>query len=289
MHAEEAQTLVSAGLASSPIAVSRLRRGRQASGPTEPYALHDAFLVVLQLRKFGDQDLWVDGRRVVHSPFQTGSLSIYDLDRLWIADMRDPFDCLQFHVPQAALDVLGDELGGKGRPRLFLPPQDSLVDPVVHQLGRLLLPSLGDAAPLARLYVDHLTLAFHAHLLGRYAQAGAPRQRTGARLAAWQEKRATDFLLAHIDEDVALEDVARECGVSRSQFIKSFKASTGLTPYRWLILQRLERAKLLIRASSMPLSEVALACGFVDQSHLTRHFSRHEGMGPAAWRSRRLG
>lgn len=289
MPVDEAPTVVNARLADSELAVTRVRRGPAAAGETEPYALHDAFLVVVQMQRFGaDQDLTVDGRRVTHDPLPAGSLSIYDLDRLWIADLRDAFDCLQFHVPRDTLHMLHDELGGRGRPRLHLPPQRSVVDPAAHQLGKLLMPVFAGPGPdgLARMYAEHLTLAFHTHLLSRYTREHVPVVRSGGKLAPWQQRRATEFLLAHLDQDVGLLDVASACGLSRSQFIQRFKGAMGQTPYRWLVLQRLERAKSLMRGGSMPLSAIALACGFTDQSHLTRHFTRHEGVTPAAWRLR---
>ena len=53
--------------------------------------------------------------------------------------------------------------------------------------------------------------------------------------------------------------------------------------HRWLLLRRIERAKILLRGSR-PLAEIAATCGFVDQSHFTKVFARVEGMPPGAWR-----
>lgn len=284
MKAEEAHTVVSSGLQSSPIAVSRLRREQRREGMTEAYEPHSAYLVVLQLRAFADQDLRLDGKLMPPHKFHAGSLAIYDLDRRWMADMRDAYDCLQFHVPQESIDLLDDELGGKGRRRLLLPPEESLIDQTVYQLGHALLPALAKPEESSRLFLDHLTLAFHAHLVHRYSDAATSARRSSGKLAPWQLKRAKDYIESHLAEDISLEDLAGQCGLSRSHLIKAFKGSTGVPPYRWAILQRIERAKHLMRTSSIALDDVAKACGFVDASHLSRHFRQQEHTTPGLWR-----
>lgn len=284
MNAEEAHTVVSSGLQASPIAVSRVRRDRRRHGTTEPYEPHGAYLVVLQLRPFADQDVWLDGKLMPPQSFQAGSLAIYDLDRRWMADMRDAYDCLQFHVPQQSIDLLNDELGNPGHTRLLLPPQDSIIDPTVCQLGHALLPALAKPEEASTFFLDHLTLAFHAHLVHRYSDARAGPRRSVGKLAPWQLKRAKSYIESNLANDISLDQLAIECRLSKSHLIKAFRLSTGVPPYRWAILQRIERAKDLMRTGTLPLAEIASACGFVDASHLSRHFRQHVRTTPAVWR-----
>jgi len=75
--------------------------------------------------------------------------------------------------------------------------------------------------------------------------------------------------------------------LSRFHFVRTFKQSTGLPPHRWLLGYRVAKAKALLLADHAPLGDVASACGFADQCHLTRVFSRHVGESPAAWRRTR--
>ena len=72
--------------------------------------------------------------------------------------------------------------------------------------------------------------------------------------------------------------------MSPYHFLRLFKESMGLTPYRYVIERRVERARELLRRSSLPISEVALSCGFTDQSHLSWHFKRLVGLTPKAFR-----
>jgi len=102
---------------------------------------------------------------------------------------------------------------------------------------------------------------------------------------AWQERRAR-LLEAQLDGEVTLSRLAQECGLSVSHFARAFRQSTGTSPHRWLLVRRAEKAKDLLHNSALPLAEIGLACGFGDQSHFTRVFTKLTGASPGA--SRRL-
>jgi len=65
---------------------------------------------------------------------------------------------------------------------------------------------------------------------------------------------------------------------------RAFRRSMGMPPHRWLVRQRIEQAKALLREGRAPLAEISLACGFADQSHFTRCFSAWTGVSPGRWR-----
>jgi AraC family transcriptional regulator len=106
-------------------------------------------------------------------------------------------------------------------------------------------------------------------------------------LAPWQLRRATDFICAHLNGNISLEQLASACDLSVSHFARGFKKGTGLPPYRWLVEMRLEKVKDLLLNTKMPLAEVAVACGFADQSHFTKTFVRTIGSTPGIWRRER--
>jgi AraC family transcriptional regulator len=103
-------------------------------------------------------------------------------------------------------------------------------------------------------------------------------------LAPWQERRAKDILSNNLDGEIGIAQVAKACGLSSSQFSRSFRRSTGVSPHQWLLRRRIEVAKRLLRDADISLSEVGQACGFADQSHFTRVFNRAAGVSPGAWR-----
>jgi AraC family transcriptional regulator len=103
-------------------------------------------------------------------------------------------------------------------------------------------------------------------------------------LAPWQMRRTAQVLNERLDSKVTLARLAAECGLSVAHFSRAFKQATGRPPHRWLVEQRVEHAKRLLVTSALPLAEIAAICGFADQSHFTRVFSRLVGSGPGAWR-----
>lgn len=97
---------------------------------------------------------------------------------------------------------------------------------------------------------------------------------------------ALEFIAARLDGNVTVADIARHCGLSVGHFVSAFKQSTGLTPHHWLIERRVDEAKRLLKHGKLPLAQIALACGFANQSHFTRVFRLTTGFTPAAWRRR---
>jgi AraC family transcriptional regulator len=132
-------------------------------------------------------------------------------------------------------------------------------------------------------------LAMATHLAVTYGRLGtrgiqayaAPR---GRLLSPIQERRVTSRLLDDLAGDTSISELAALCGLSRSYFIRAFKQTTGMPPYQWLLRHRIRRAKDLLRGTTLSISEIALTCGFADQSHLTRVFSKTYHISPGAWR-----
>jgi AraC family transcriptional regulator len=87
----------------------------------------------------------------------------------------------------------------------------------------------------------------------------------------------------NLSESIALGDVAAVTGLSPSRFARRFKSAMGAPPHQYLMSMRVERAKRLLLQRE-PIAEVALACGFTHQEHLTRVFRRFTGSTPAGYR-----
>jgi AraC family transcriptional regulator len=83
---------------------------------------------------------------------------------------------------------------------------------------------------------------------------------------------------------VSLNAIARECGLSPSHFTRAFAISVGQPPHQWLLEQRVDLARQLLSESALPLADIAIQCGFADQSHFTRVFSARAGVSPGRWR-----
>ncbi|EXF44419.1 AraC family transcriptional regulator [Pseudomonas sp. BAY1663] len=97
--------------------------------------------------------------------------------------------------------------------------------------------------------------------------------------------RARDYLHAHADQDLGLDDLAAVTGVDRFRLSRAFKAAFGLAPHAYLVQLRLAKARQLL-AAGQPPAQVAMTLGFADQSHLGRWFRRAYGLTPAHYRRR---
>ena len=97
-------------------------------------------------------------------------------------------------------------------------------------------------------------------------------------------RRVIAFIEAHLHEHIGLNDLAGAAGLSANHFLRVFKLATGATPYHFLRARRLERARQLLTASTIPLAQLALECGFANQAHFTAAFSRDIGISPGRYR-----
>ena len=116
---------------------------------------------------------------------------------------------------------------------------------------------------------------------GTAAAQQAARQAPHDRLAERARERLAD---AFDSTAPTLAELARLTDLSRYQLLRRYTAAYGVPPHAWLLQRRAERARTLIRNGSA-LADAAAACGFADQSPLTRVFTRHFGYTPGAWRA----
>jgi len=93
--------------------------------------------------------------------------------------------------------------------------------------------------------------------------------------------RVCDFIESHISEKISLDSLSTMAGLSPHHFARAFQQSLGMPPHRYLLRRRLEHVEKMLRDTQLPLSHIALAVGFSDQSHLNRHFRRLTGMSPS--------
>jgi AraC family transcriptional regulator len=93
-----------------------------------------------------------------------------------------------------------------------------------------------------------------------------------------------DYVDAHLNDDLSLAELAKVSGLSAHHFGAAFKASTGATPHRYVIEQRVERARDLLRDRGQGIADVAYAVGFSSQSHFTANFRRIVGVTPSRFR-----
>lgn len=286
MQVERAPAFVVRGLQKTEIAVTEIRSDDPRFAVSGSIPPEDAFLVALQVREYPNQEYWEDGRQAPVRTLAAGCTILYDLKRDPVFYMNNPFHSVNFYFPRAALNAIGDNAEAPRIGELRYEPGVGVDDPVMRPLVMSLLPAFNHPEQASRLFVEHVTLAVGAHVAHAYGGMQVTRRAVRGGLAPWQERRAKEILGGNLDGAVALASLAKECGLSISHFSRAFRQTTGLAPHQWLLQRRVEEAKQILRDRDRALSEVALACGFADQSHFTRVFSRAVGTSPGAWRRR---
>jgi AraC-like DNA-binding protein len=283
LRAEQAQAIVTRVLRTADMAVTETRCDDPVLGLSQSIQREDAYLVAVTLRDFPNRQYWEDGRQMPVCDLRTGQVDFHDLKRDPVAVLDKPYHNLFFYLPRGALDAIADDAEAPRIGELIHKPV-AIDDATISALGNAVLPALSRPDQANQLFIDHVLLALGAHVAWTYGgmRPLSPPIRGG--LAAWQVRRAREILSANLDGRMPLKEVARECGLSVSHFSRSFRRTMGAAPHNWLLSHRIEVAKEKLRDGRLSLLEVALACGFSDQSHLTRVFTRTVGVSPGAWR-----
>jgi AraC-like DNA-binding protein len=113
-----------------------------------------------------------------------------------------------------------------------------------------------------------------------------PGETEPGKLAGWQTRRLIAYIETHLQDTIRTADLAAIARLSTSHFGHAFRMTFGETPCHYVLRQRVQQAQILIQSQQAPLTEIALACGFCDQSHFTRLFRRVTGTNPSEWRRR---
>lgn len=224
-------------------------------------------------------------RRIYRGPhasdyaFDQGSIYIRDFQDDYQAELTGSFD---FVLIELSRDFT-EQTCHPSRRLNNIACATGQVDRTLFHLMQALEPALEN--PLGnRLFIDQLGVAIGTHLSQRYAGQTVSAQAKKRLLSRMQEVRAKEMLLLASDDYRSIAEIARECHLSPSYFIYAFRETTGQTPYQWLLAQRIKLACALLKDPNITLADVAMRCGFSDQSHFTRVFARALRATPGAWR-----
>jgi AraC family transcriptional regulator len=213
--------------------------------------------------------------------FSTGTVAICQFDRERIFEMRDP---AQFAVVLLRKEALEQVLENGRDMRTELRAHDALQDQTLRQLMEILVRERRSGFSSGSLFLDGVVTALAGYVVRHYSGARPIELDSRGGMAPSILRRCIEFIEAHLEKDVRLSELAREAGLSASHFVRSFRQSTGKTPYQFLLQRRVERARILMRDHRASLTEVAMAAGFADQHHLARVFRRITTETPSQYR-----
>lgn len=173
---------------------------------------------------------------------------------------------------------------GLGFAEADLEPRLLFEDESLWQTVSKLRALIGNVDPADRLYAEALGGLLAHELLRLHGKSPASRPAERGGLAAWQQKRVTQFMEENLAEDVSLQVLADLVRLSPYHFVRSFKQSFGEPPHRYWRARRIERAKELLANPSASMMAIAFKVGFGGTSAFSSTFHRIAGMTPSAYR-----
>jgi AraC-like DNA-binding protein len=259
----------------------KCRRHEKTSEVATP-ASDRGFLVGVSLSAGHRRRIMSGSRSALHD-FEQDSVYIRNFEDDYHADLHGAFDFVLVEFSRAFIMNTAYERSGKAISGFSALPGRK--DAVFGHFAQVLALTLNRHSEASALFVEQLGVTIGTHLIDQYGSAPAAQSgKQSRRLSSLHVTRAKEMLLAKAQGNVSLEEIANACNMSRSYFIRAFRETTNRTPHQWLLEQRIDRARDLLRHSDASLSDIAMACGFADQSHFTRTFSQLVGTPPGTWR-----
>lgn len=197
---------------------------------------------------------------------------------------------IQFHM-HLSKEILAhtvEEVAGRDPAQMTVVERRGFRDPLLTQIGLALWHELEQPSPAGKLYAQTAAQLLAVHVVRHYTTiGGAVKEAIRGTLTPQQLQRVRDFVQCHLSQEISLDALAKQTGFSSYHFARLFRRATGETPHQFVVRQRIERAQSLLEEPNMPLTQVAFATGFANQSHLSQHFKRQLGLSPSMYRRER--
>lgn len=179
-------------------------------------------------------------------------------------------------VMQEAVEAMGP--GSRGTE---LAPSIHIRDAHIEHIGWMMQAEERDAYPSGRLFADSLASALAMRLIALQSRQLVSTPKTARALPAWRLRRVIEYIEAHLDQDLALTELATVAGFSVSHFKALFKQAAGMPVHRFVLERRVERARMRLLEGGRSMTEIALEAGFAHSSHMARCMRRVVGLSPS--------
>jgi YesN/AraC family two-component response regulator len=133
--------------------------------------------------------------------------------------------------------------------------------------------------------LSSVTIALSTHAAKKAKLQASTQPKPEVISANYRLKSTIAFIQDHLHQNINLEMLSSGLGMNPSYFCRFFQQEIGCSPYQFILQQRVEKAKILLKQRDLAISDIALQCGFANHSHLNRHFHKIAGMTPKAYRN----
>ena len=195
---------------------------------------------------------------------------------------RDQLDCIVLTIePSYFHRALEDSLRSE---RIELVERFALEDKQIEHLVKALHAETRVGAPTGTLFGQSVATALAVYLAQRYSSSLPIPCRYRGGMPTTRLNRVLEYIAAELGEDLSLATLAEIAGMNLYYFSRLFKQSTGRSPHRYVLEQRIRRAQQFLRTSNMTILEASVRTGFADQGHFTKAFRRFVGVTPTEYR-----
>ncbi|RXH54159.1 helix-turn-helix transcriptional regulator [Granulicella sibirica] len=156
-------------------------------------------------------------------------------------------------------------------------------DPFLVELAKMLHRESLDGH-LSTMFTQSVATLTATHLIRSYSNRAPAHTSMKGGLGSGRERRVLSYIEEHLSTSITLQDLARVAAVSPNYLITLFQQSIGMTPHKYVVQMRMERAYALLKQKELSLLEIAQRCGFQDQSQFTTVFRRYSGRTPGHFR-----
>ena len=156
-------------------------------------------------------------------------------------------------------------------------------DSRIENLVLAMRDEVKQGCPSGILFAESISIALVAYLAGRYATPGNSHRASS--LSPEQRRSISDYVRENLTNDISVTGLAAIVCMSPSHFTRVFKASFGVTPYRFVMQERIEGAKDMLQTTHLSASQVAMAFGFASQSHFVKVFRQFTGVTPKQYKA----
>lgn len=237
------------------------------------YQMFDDLLLSYQMTDGVAVELAVSGRRMDYR-MHSGLLVMVPGGASVTFDASRSFDCLNIHLSRGCFPGNGREWEEGPISRFRQIASDQQLSGLISVLAK----EMRDPTEQGCLLADHLSAAI-AYYLTYHLPGAAPAPQAVA-LSDGTLRRVVELMESRIEAGISLAELAAAAGLSQSQFARNFRKSMGRSPHAYLQHRRIEEAARLLATTRRDISDIALACGFSSQSHLTDAFRRARGLTP---------
>ncbi len=213
-----------------------------------------------------------------------GDFTLTPSDRPFFARWQSTENCVQIQFSDRWMQSVAATTLSSPSDRLTLLPTFQSQNEQIAAIATMLLAEMQHNQPGGALYLDSLATILAVQLLRHHSSTHPQLLNYAGGLSAYQLNQVLDYIDAHLAEDIQLADLAQLLTMSPFHFGRLFKQAIGTPPHQYLLQQRVERAKRLLKQTNQPIIQIALDCGFKSHSHLSKQFRQLTGMTPTAYR-----